>query len=190
MKAIYTFCVLLSLSLCAAAQKVKPYLAIVKTNSGTSKGVLYRVDSTGLVMESDDKIVKININEIRLVKIKAVKKEYQPKQFANYDPWNENNFDKQPNGTPLRKWGEKDPTLKEEISGHIGAGIINVAGNLIAAPIHSISGSIVKFQLKGNEREKAAQLKELVYFSIHYQTNPDVAAELRQLKISGKPDKS
>lgn len=178
MKTLLIASILLGFIFAAKAQDVKPYISIVKTKAGVQKGLLYKVDSAALIMIVDGNFLTINTDQIQSVKIKTPKKPAGVIQFLKYDPWSEDNYEKLPNGAVVRKWGEKDPTLKEEITGHVAATLLNVTGNILAAPIQSINPSIANYKIKGDAARYATYQTQLSYFSIDYQKNPDLAAAL------------
>lgn len=167
---------------CYAQQDVKPYFATIKTLNGTQKGILYKVDSARVIINSDSKFEQISISNIRWIKLKVLKsKDKEFIKFATYDPWNKNNFELK-NGVQVRKWGEKDPTLGEEIGGHVATTVINVAGNILAAPIQSINPSVASYKIKYDKQLYLSVLSELSYYTVNYQVNPDIRAELNKLK--------
>lgn len=182
MKSIFFTILLFLIVSLAMAQTVKPYLATVKTKAAVTKGILYKVDSASVVVVTDDKFVTISITEIQSIKIRTPKKDKDLIRFVKYDPWNEDNFEKRSDGIKVRKWGEKDPTLGEEINGHIAATIVNVTGNILAAPIQSINPSIASFKINGNQEKYDLLQHDLKLFSVYYQANPNILAELKQLK--------
>lgn len=166
----------------ANAQQVKPYLTTVKTKTSTVKGILYKVDSTGLLVATSDSLFKIPAEDVKSIKIRTPKKKAEVIRFLTYDPWSENNFEKRPDGLTVRKWGEKDPTLGEEISGHVATTLINVAGNVIAAPIQAINPSIANFKIKGDLNVFSRYQNDLKFFSVYYQSDPNQVAELQKIK--------
>lgn len=182
MKTRYLTFLLCCFALLGSAQSVKPYLATVKTKAGITKGVLYKVDSASLVIALSDKFVTIGTVDIRSIKIRVPKKHSDIIQFVTYDPWGPEHYELNPGGEKVRKWGDKDPSIGEEISGHVAATLINVTGNILAAPIQSINPSIANIKINGDLEKYAAQRNELSYFSVYYQSNPNVLAELDKLK--------
>jgi len=166
----------------AMAQNIKPYLATVKTKAGITKGVLFRVDSASLTIAGSDKMVTIKMEDIKTIKVRSPKKDHDLIQFISYDPWSADNFDQHPGGFKVRKWGAKDPGLGEEIGGHVVATVINVTGNILAAPIQAINPSIANFKIKGSSEKYAELRDELTYYSVYYQANPDQVAELKKIK--------
>lgn len=156
---------------CLQAQQITPYIAIVKTNAEVRKGLLYKVDSSGVVMITDGDLVTISTDQIKTIKIRSPKKQASVIQFLKYDPWNKNNYEKRVDGAIVRKWGEKDPTLGEEIGGHVATALINVTGNILAAPIQAINPSIANFKINGDAVKYAQQKTDLNYFSVYYQQN-------------------
>ncbi len=162
----------------AKAAPVKPYLVIIKTSSGKSKGVLCYIDSTGLIIDQKEGIAKIKTETIQSIKIRKLKKHYQVKQLVKYDPWNERNFEYSRSGYKKRKNNEEDPTLEDEITGHLGATIFNMTFNLIAAPFHAINPAIYSNR-NFNMRE---ELDNLRGFSLFYQQYPEML-RLQALKL-------
>ena len=85
----------------------------------------------------------------------------------------------------MRKWGEKDPTLEQEITGKVGTSLINALVNVIALPIHAINPGIARFKFNAGKKY-ADQVETLSNYSVYYQTNQNIIKELEQLKAIGK----
>ncbi|PWS31372.1 hypothetical protein [Pedobacter paludis] len=164
------------------AQTVKPYITKIKTKDGVIRGLLYKVDSASVIILADHNFSTVDISEIKSIKIRTPKKPYEIVQFVKYDPWSEDNFEKRTDGLKVRKWGEKDPTLGEEIGGHFYGTLFNVIGNIFAAPIHSINPSIANYKINGSLQKFAEQKAELNYFSVYYQSNLNIVAETNKIK--------
>jgi hypothetical protein len=161
---------LISAFFIAKANPVKPYLAIVHTPAGKIKGVLYYIDSTGIVIDPKDGMMKIKATDIKDIKIREFKKKYQVKKFLKYDPWDESNYERTTSGQKVRKNNEKEPTLTEELGGHAGATFINGVLNLLVAPFHAINPAIYtskKFVIKD-------EVSNLSGYCIFYQHYPDM----------------
>jgi hypothetical protein len=126
----------------AKANPVKPYLAVIHTPTGKTKGVLYYIDSTGLIIDPGNGMVKVKASDIERIKIRKFKKNYQIKKFMKYDPWDDSNFERDRAGNKVRKRNEKDPTLKDEVAGRLGATITNGIINLFVAPFHAINPAV------------------------------------------------
>lgn len=185
MKFILVILILSGSGLISAAQQINPYLVIVQTTSGKEKGILYKVDSAWLAIDGKNGFARVKSDEIRSIKVRADKRNYKVRKLVKYDPWDEGHFESNVYGAPVRKWGEKDPSVKEEISGHIGTSLINVLVNVIAAPIHAINPGIARIRF--DDRTKFAdQVYTLSYYSIHYQANRDELKELQQIKSIGE----
>ncbi|MBC7914315.1 MAG: hypothetical protein H7Y07_09345 [Pyrinomonadaceae bacterium] len=167
------------------AQPIKPFITVVKTASGNVRGVLYKVDSAHVFIDSKNGFITINSNEIQSIKIREVKKKYQVKKVFKYDKWDESNFEENGYSVPVRKWGEKDPTLKEEITGKVGTSLMNALVNVIAWPIHAINPGIARVKFN-DEKKYADQAEMLSDYSVYYQANPNMLKELQQLKAIGK----
>ncbi|SDG59607.1 hypothetical protein SAMN05421827_108107 [Pedobacter terrae] len=165
------------------SQGIKPYIAIVKTKADVIKGLLYKVDSASVVMIVEGSPVTLRVDEIKTIKIRTPKKEASIIKFLKYDPWNENNFEKRADGAIVRKWGEKDPTLGEEVGGHVVTTVVNVTGNIVAAPIQAINPSIANYKINGNAAKYAQHKTDLDYFSVYYQQNTNLTTELQKIKV-------
>lgn len=183
MKAIAIAFVLLTLFVInLSAQQIQSYDALIQTkSSGLIKGVLYHVTEEGLILQQPDSVVAINATDIKMIKIYASSKPYKYKKIFKYDPWSDDNYEIKPNQiVRTRKWDEKDPTLQEEVTGHIATAAINVTANLIALPFSAIRGNIFKAKVN-NKADKFKKIKnELYYYSVDYQIH-DSGAELKKV---------
>jgi hypothetical protein len=142
-------------------------LAIIHTPTGKTKGVLYYIDSTGLVIDPGDGMTKVKAADIERIKIRKYKKNYRIKRFMKYDPWDESNFERDSAGNKVRKRNEKDPTLKDEVAGRLGATITNGIINLLVAPFHAINPAIYStsdFMIK----DEVSNLSGYCLFYQHY----------------------
>ncbi len=164
------------------SQGIKPYLAIVKTKTDVIKGLLYKADSASVVMIVEDSPITLPVNQIKTIKIRTPKKKASIIQFLKYDPWNADNFEKRADGDMVRKWGEKDPTLGEEVGGHVVTTMVNITGNIIATPIQAINPSIANFKINGDAAKYAEHQTDLGYFSVYYQQNTNAITELQKIK--------
>ncbi len=179
--ALFAFC-------CIATKlnaQVKPYLAVVKTNAGSVKGVFYKIDSSQILIDTKQGFTAVQIQEIKKIEIRKAKKNYRLKKVFKYKPYDDSNYELDINGNRVRKWGEEDPTLKEQIAAHVGTGMLNLATNIILFPLHSINPNVQKVCIK-NPLNPYQELEPLASYSIYYQENPNTNLELEQLKIVGK----
>ena len=175
-------------ALCSVIQlnaQTKPYLAIIKTNSGTVKGIFYKVDSSFILIENREGFTSVNTNDIKSIRIRTAKKNYRLKKVFKYNPYDDSNYERNINGYRVRKWGERDPTLKEQINEHVATGMLNVAANVILFPLHLINPYVAKVRLKTSE-SRYREFQTLDSYSIYYQENPNLKRELEQLKDIGK----
>ena len=168
-----------------SAQQSKPYLAIIKTTSGTARGILYKVDSTYLLIDSKTGLTSIDAGKIEAIKLRLVQKKYKVKKLFTYKPYDDINYDKDVNGFQVRKWGKADPSLKEEFNGHAGNAMLNVAANIIAFPFHFVNPYVAKVKFKELNRYNQS-MEMLANYSVYYQQNPNLEKELKQLSNSGK----
>jgi hypothetical protein len=182
MKSFSIISLLLILCCTVFGQSTQCYIAAVKTKeAGTVKGVLYNVTNNGVVLDCHDSLIVLNSTEIKEIKIFTSPTPYKYKKVFIYDPWGESNFETIPNSqVKRRKWGEKDPTLQEEIIGHVATGAINVAINLIASPIQAINTNIYKVRIAQKIEKFNEVRKELYNYSIHYQLYADSSEELKK----------
>jgi hypothetical protein len=149
------------------ANPVKPYLAVIHTPTGKTKGVLYYMDSTGLVIDPGSGMVKVKAADIESIKIREYKRNYRIKKFMKYDPWDESNFERDFSGNKVRKRNEKDPSLEDEIKGRIGTTMVNGIINLLVAPFHAINPAIYStsdFRIK----DEVSNLSGYCLFYQHY----------------------
>lgn len=166
-----------------ANAQVKPYIAIINTGNKVFKGVLYNVTPDSIGVQKNDKVVFFKAANIKSIKIKVLKRGFRYKKYLSYDPYNEKNYEKVSNKmVPVRKWGEKDPTIEEELSGRIITSFYNTAINGVFASIALINGSLGTIDVNYDVNKYKESVKSIKYHSIAYQKNP--GAELQSLKVS------
>jgi len=170
------------------AQNIRSYTVIVKIKGAkTEKGILCNVTTDKLILDNGDGIITVRSEDIRRINIFASKRPYQYKNVLAYDPWEESNFETPVKGqAPVRKWGKEDPSLKEEIGGHIMTVAMNATANLIAAPISRIRGSLFKAKINGDVEKFQELRNDLYYFSIYYQVHSDYGDELKRINVISK----
>lgn len=166
----------------AHAQSVQHYLAIIKVKNKVShKGILQRVDSNNVIINSEKGLEIIPYQSIKSVKIRVPKKSYKLKNFTP-DTGKNTNYRQNAEGKFVDEWGNEEPSLTEVKDGVIASVLGNVLINSVALPISKINPSISNFKINYDKTTYISRLDELSYYSIHYQANPDTAAELRKLK--------
>ncbi|MDR6781563.1 hypothetical protein ABIE26_001949 [Pedobacter africanus] len=179
MKILLLASLICCLFLTSNAQTIKPYKAILETESGKLKGILQKVDSTNVILNIDGRFTAIKISDIQLVKIRTIKKHYKTQDFLNDMPQTEYKVDQK--GEMVDHWGNKAPGLKDEAAAATFGVILNGLFNVIAFPIHAVNPNIARFDLK--DKKKSKQLSQLVYYSINYQSSPNThLADLKKLK--------
>jgi hypothetical protein len=52
-------------------------MAILKTQNGKYKGILYKVDSVNVILNHDGEFITVPINEIETAQIRTIKKGYK-----------------------------------------------------------------------------------------------------------------
>ena len=179
MKTIYfTLIFFFSLSF-AMAQSVKPYIAILKTRNEKYKGILYKVDSVNVILNHDGEFITVPINEIKTAQIRTVKKGYKGMDLVKIGTQHPEQYKIDARGKLVDKWGKEAPTLEEEAGTAFYSVILNALANAVALPIHAINPNLARFNFNKIDENK---FNELSYYSIYYQANPNVLAELHQLK--------
>lgn len=160
-----------------AIAQIKPCIAIINTGDEVFKGVLYNVTADSIGVKRDVNVVFFQAGEIKSIKIKELKRGFRYKKYLDYDPYNEKNYEKVSNKmVPVRKWGEKDPTIEEELSGRIITSFYNTAINGVFASIGLMNGALNNIKVDYNPLKYKENLKALSYHSISYQLNPEPAA--------------
>jgi len=166
--------VIASLLICieknALAQQAKPYIAVVNTGNESFKGVLYQVCKDSLGIKRDNGIFFFKGEDIKSITLKEIKKGSKYKAYLGYNSnYNEKRYEKVSNKmVPVRKWGEKDPTIEEELSGRILTGIYSSAINSIG---NLLSGSLNTIEVNYNKEKYAQESLALVCHCISSQ-NP------------------
>jgi len=169
-------------SIAVNAQSVQLYLAIIKVKNNIShKGILQRVDSSHVFINSEKGMETIPVQFIKSIKIRVPKKSYQLKNFTP-DTEKKTNYRQNAEGKFVDEWGNEEPSLTDIKDNVIASVLGNVLINSVALPISKINPSISNFKINYNQSTYISQLNELSYYSIYYQANPDTAAELRKLK--------
>ena len=172
----------------ASSQSVQPYLAIIKAKDNISyKGILQRVDSNSVILNSEKGMETVPFQVIKSIKIRVPKKDYKVKNFTP-DTNKNKNYKQNAAGKFVDEWGNEEPSLTDIKDGVIASVVGNLLINSVALPVSKINPSISNFKIDYDQSIYISQLNELSNYSIHYQVNPDTAAELRKLKeISLKP---
>jgi len=179
MKSIYVALLFFfSISL-AMAQSVKPYMAILKTQNEKYKGILYKVDSASVILNHDGEFITVPLNDIKTVQIRTIKKGYKGMNLVKIGTQNPDQYTIDKRGKLVDKWGKEAPTVEEEAGITFFSVIFTAIANAVALPIHAINPNVARFNL---DQKEANKINELSYYSIYYQANPDVLAELQQLK--------
>lgn len=168
---------------CLQAQVIRSYIAIVKTKDGKKKGILYQVNEDALTLQQGDSLILVKAVDIKNIRIRASKAPYELKSVVKYDPLAERNYETLPNSqVRVRKDGQQDPDFGEQVAGHVGAAAVNVAVNIIAAPIQAINSSIIKVDINQNPENFKNNKEDLSYHSIYYQKHTNYKDELKKIK--------
>ena len=169
----------------AQAQRIIPYKAILETSHGKEKGLLHKVDSAAIVLDQNGDFVTVEISQIKRIKIRKYKRPYRAKTYLDPSAEDAKVYQLNSNGDLVDRYGNKAPTVGQEIAESFWFAALNGVANVIAFPIHAINPNLAKYKLqKGLSKN---QLDELSYYSVVYQVNPNILAELRKMKeISSK----
>ncbi len=169
-----------------AFAQIKPYIAVVNTGNGVFRGVLYQVTSDSVGVKTDSRVIFFSACDIKSIKLKGIAGRTRYKKYLSYDPYFEKNYEKVSHKmVAVRKWGEKDPTIEEELSCRILTGFYNAAMNGLAAPINMMSGSLATYTINHDQSNYTKDMPSLACHSILYQRNPETQlASQQQLKVA------
>lgn len=174
-------CTLLSALMCLALSsvfaQVKPYLAIVKTDKDTFKGVLYEASADSICLKTEKNTVYIASASVKSINLKEIRKNSKYRKFLNYDPYNDRFVKVSNKMVPVRKWGEKDPTIEEELSGRIVTCVYNTALNSVTSTVSSIfNGSVRYIEIDYSPSKYKSELTALNIHALRYQAEPENSA--------------
>ncbi|MDB5021361.1 MAG: hypothetical protein JWQ28_2488 [Pedobacter sp.] len=168
-----------------ASAQVKPYLAVIHTNNETFKGLLYKASADSICIKDEQKTLFICAAEVKTIEIRSINKNSKYRRYSNYDPYNDRFVKVSKKMVPVRKWGEKDPTIEEELSGRIVTGFYNAALNGIASSLNLFGGSVSFMEINYNKENYYKQLANLNYHSIEHQLNPELNESTQQVLAKG-----
>jgi hypothetical protein len=175
----------LSMGKISANAQIKPYIAIINTGDDVFKGVLYTVTPDSIGVKRDANVVFFHAADIKSIKLKEIKRGFRYKKYLSYDPYNEKNYQKLSNKmVPVRKWGEQDKTIEEELSCRIITSFYNTAMNGVFASIGLVSGSISNVKVNHDVKKYQESAQSLSYHSIAYQTNADAVSSAQASKTA------
>lgn len=185
MKYIFTITFILALFFNSIAQRVVPFKAILDTKEGKVKGILQKIDSSSIILDVKGKFVRVDLDQIETVKIRKLKNAYRYKTYVKDTEDEPTVYRMNANGDMVDHFGNKEPTLAQQIAAPFWFAAVNGVFNVLAFPIHAINPNVAKFKINGQpDSTKHAQIS---YYSINYQLKPNLLAELRRLKeISSK----
>lgn len=168
-----------------ACAQVKPYLAIIHTNKETFKGLLYNASADSICIKDEQNTMFICATEVNTIEIRSINKNSKYRKYSNYDPYNDRFVKVSKKMVPVRKWGEKDPTIEEELSGRIVTGFYNAALNGIASSLNLFGGSVSFMEINYKKENYYKQLANLNYHSIEHQLNPELNESTQQVLAKG-----
>ena len=165
---------LMCLTLTSVYAQVKPYLAIVKTDQETFKGVLYEAAADSICLKTDKTTIYIASANVKSINLKEIKKNSKYRKFLNYDPYNDRFVKVSKKMVPVRKWGDNDPTIEEELSGRIVTCVYNTALNSVTSTMSSIFNGSVRFiEIDYSASKYKSELTALNIHALRYQAEPD-----------------
>jgi hypothetical protein len=163
-----------------ATAQIKPFIATIHTGKDVFKGVLYEVTNDSIGVKKDAQVVYFCPDEIKTIKLREIKRGIRYKKFLNSDSYSEKSFQKVSRKmVPVRKWGEKDPTIEEELSGRIITSFYSTAINGVIASIGLMNGSTNTINVNYNKENYQAGAKSLAFHSVLYQRSPAAHAEVK-----------
>ncbi len=169
-----------------ASAQVTPYLAIVHTDKDTFKGLLYKASADSICLKNEKSTVNICASSVKTIELRSVAKNSKYRRYSNYDPYNDRFVKVSRKMVPVRKWGEKDPTIEEELSGRILTGFYNAALNGIASSLNLISGTVSFMNINYDKENYYKELTNLNYHSIQHQLDPEFTESTQQVLAKGK----
>ena len=169
------------------ADRIKPYIAIIKANGNKFKGLFFKIDSQNVLLYANEKYSEIKTAEVKSIKLRVSKAKYELKSYI-FKNVGKNDKDEykyiNQQGKSVDKWGREEPTANEELSGLINGAIFGAAmegvANIVAGTLHNINPSIANYKFRNGF--DFSQLEAINYFSVYYQQNPNTVAELNKLK--------
>lgn len=165
---------------CKSFAQVKPYMVVISTGDDVCKGILYKVTNDSIGVKMNESLVYFKPESIRLIKLKELKRGFRYKKYLSYDPYNEKNYEKISNKmVPVRKWGEKDPTMEEELSGRIITSFYNNAINGVFASIGLMNGSLSTIKVNYDASRFKDSVQALSQHSIFFQQQKVNASTLQ-----------
>jgi hypothetical protein len=180
---------ILPLFLCLLHSNVKaqvtPYLAIIHTNTQTYKGLLYNCSSDSICLKDELTTLVIPASDVNTIELRSINKNSKYRKYSNYDPYNDRFVKVSRKMVPVRKWGEKDPTIEEELSGRIVTGFYNAALNGIASSLNLLGGSVSFIKINYSKENYFKELAKLSYHSIQHQLDPDLAERTDGILVKG-----
>jgi hypothetical protein len=181
---VLVFCLLLAAKVSVFAQ-VKPYLAIVNTGKLVFKGILYQVTPDSVGVKGISSVVFFKSCNIKSIKLKALKKGSKYTKYVGYDSYNEKNYVKvSKKMVPVRKWGENDPTIEEELSCRIITSFYNAAINGVASSMNFLHSSLKTVNVDYSDQSYKDHLTSLTYLSFLYQRSPEAESNAQGNRTS------
>jgi len=165
--------------------QVKPYLAVVRTSGQTVKGLLYQASADSICVKTEESTVFLCPDNIKTIKIKEISKNSKYRKYLNYDPYNDRLLKVSKKMKPVRKWGEQDPTIEEELSGRIITEFYNAALNGLASSVRIMNGSSEFLEVNFDKKTYGKELNTLVNYSIVKQMKPDITGSTQQSLAKG-----
>jgi len=191
-KVVFSF-LLLTYALSGRAQsasnynRIKPYIAIIKTNDSKVKGLFFKIDSQNVLLYSKGKYLQLKTADVKSIKLRVTKPGYELQSYifqyiGKEDPQQYKYINQR--GKAVDKWGREEPTPNEELGNAFAQAIFGTAmegiANVIAGSLHQINPSVADYKFrKGFNFD---QLEPISYYSVYYQQNPNTLAELKRIK--------
>lgn len=148
---------------------------------------MHKVDSTNVFLQSDDGLIAVAIPTIEKVQIRPLKKNFEGVDLIKIG--SEEEYTINSRGDRVDKWGKEAPSPEKELGATFFSIIATAIANGLAAPIHAINPNLAKFKFDGDVSANKIRLEKLSYYSIYYQANPNVLAELKRIKEISNPFK-
>ena len=106
---------------------------------------------------------------VKTIKIKEISKNSKYQNYLGQDSYQARYLKVSKKMKPVRKWGEEDPTIEEELSGRIITGVYNAALNGIASSFRIMNGSSKFLNINYDMLSYKRELNSLSPYSIEKQ---------------------
>jgi hypothetical protein len=146
---------------------------------------LYNASADSICIKDESNTTTICASKVNTIELRSINKNSKYRRYSNYDPYNDRFVKVSKKMVPVRKWGEKDPTIEEELSGRIVTGVYNAALNGLASSLNLFGGSVSFLNINYDKAKYYKELANLNGLSISHQLNPEVSESTQEVLAKG-----